>query len=319
MRMIRDKQATAGAHGSGNLCVLEPEVSPCTPTHRLREQTSAVNGHRMHVLAGGKGSPLVLVHGLLGSASCWVPSMRPLAQLRRVYAVDALGIGQSERVRGLDNSLKASASRLLAWMDHEELGPVDLLGTSHGGAVAMCFAAMFPGRVRSLILHAPANPFCVQSRPQIRFAGTLPGRLAARMLPSAPSWVHSVALRRMYGDPQRVREGSLAEYVRSLRVPGTVDYVLSVLHRWAADMAALAPALPRLRKLPCLLLWGELDRAVSLSSAERLSHALRAPLEILPGLGHLPFEEAPELFAERVLGFLQALSGAGSPAVSPGA
>lgn len=274
-------------------------------TPAIREQFTHIEGASMHALVAGKGSPLVLVHGLLGAASCWAPSMRVLARGRRVYAVDALGIGRSERVPGLDGSLAASARRLRAWMDRQELEKVDLLGTSHGGAVAMCFAALFPDRVRSLVLHAPANPFCVQSRPQIRFANTPLGRTVASLLPGAPSWLHSAALTRMYGDPARVRSGSLAEYVESLRVPGTVDYVLSVLRNWVPDMAALAPTLPRLRKLPSLLLWGAQDRAVSLSSAERLSHVLRTPLEVLPGLGHLPFEEAPELFGERVLGFLR--------------
>lgn len=279
----------------------------------LWEQTTDVDGHRMHSLVAGEGRPLVLVHGLLGAASCWAPVMRRMARFRRVYAIDALGIGRSERVPGLDGSLQASANRLRAWMDRQGLEQVDLLGTSHGGAVAMCFAGLVPGRVRSLVLHAPANPFCVQSRPQIRFGRTALGRAVARLLPIAPSPIHNLALSRMYGDPRRLRVGSLAEYVESLRVPGTVDYVLSVLRSWVPDMAALAPTLPRLRRLPCLLLWGAHDRAVSLASAERLREVLRAPLEVLPGLGHLPFEEAPELFADRVLRFLKALPGAVSP------
>ena len=267
----------------------------------------------MHAFVSGNGQPLVLVHGLLGTASCWLPAMRVLARAATVYAVDALGIGHSDRASGLDASLQASARRLALWMDQSELSHVDLVGTSHGGAVAMYFAALFPERVRSLILHAPANPFCVQSRPQIRFAGTRAGRLLAHWLPGAPGWLHAAALTRMYGDPQRLRIGSLEEYVASLRVPGTVEYVLSVLRNWVPDMAALMPLLPRLRRFPTLLLWGAQDRAVSLSSAQRLRAVLRAPLEILPGLGHLPFEEAPEMFAERVLHFLAHTDADSSP------
>ena len=286
-------------------------AAPC----RLREQTTEVDGYRMHALVAGEGSPLVLVHGLLGAACCWVPAMQRLAHARRVYAVDALGIGRSERVPAIDGSLHALARRLRVWMEREGMGQVDLLGTSHGGAVAMAFASLFPRRVRSLVLHAPANPFCLRSQPQIRFAGTALGRSIARLLPVAPSWIHHLALRRMYGDPRRLRAGSLAEYVGNLHVPGTVDYVLTVLRTWLPDMAALLPALPRLRGLPCLLLWGALDRAVSLASGEQLSQALHAPLEVLPGLGHLPFEEAPEVFAARVLRFLEAQG----DAIEPGA
>ncbi len=275
------------------------------PQVDIRQEDTCVDGHRMHALVAGSGAPLVLLHGLLGAAACWQPTMRLLAGAARVYAVDALGIGQSERVQGIDGSLEASAHRLQLWMDRHHLDEVDLVATSHGGAVAMCFAALFPRRVRSLVLHAPANPFCVQSHPQIRLAGTALGRGLAHWLPAAPAWLHSVALLRMYGDPRRLREGSLEEYIRSLRVPGTVEYVLSVLRSWMPDMAALAPLLPRLRKLPTLMLWGAQDRAVSLASAYRLRAILDAPLEILPGVGHLPFEEAPELFAESVLRFLE--------------
>ncbi len=274
----------------------------------IQEYDSLVQGRRMHVLVAGQGDPLVLVHGLLGAATCWQPTMRLLARSARVYAVDALGIGQSERVDGLDVSLEASARRLCLWMNQEQLRTADLVATSHGGAVAMCFAALFPERVRSLVLHAPANPFCVQSRPQIRFAGTSLGRRLAYWLPAAPAWLHTAALTRMYGNPERLRAGSLDEYVQSLRIPGTVDYVLGVLHSWVPDMAALAPMLPRLRHLPTILLWGAHDRAVSLASAARLRAVLRAPLEVLPELGHLPFEEAPELFAEQILHFLSSLS-----------
>ncbi len=270
----------------------------------IEQYDTLIDGHRMHTLVTGSGAPLVLMHGLLGAAACWRPAMRLLASSARVYAVDALGIGRSDRVTGLDASLQASARRLCLWMDMEQLTEVDLVATSHGGAVAMCFAALFPERVRSLVLHAPANPFCIQSRPQIQFASTLLGRRLAHWLPAAPAWVHSVALTRMYGDPERLRTGSLEEYVESLRVPGTVEYILSVLRNWVPDMAALTPLLPRLRKLPTLMLWGAHDRAVSLASALRLKSILRAPLEVLPDVGHLPFEEAPELFAERVLRFL---------------
>lgn len=270
----------------------------------LEEFDTLVDGYRMHSLVAGNGQPVVLVHGLLGAASCWQPTMRLLAPHARVFAVDALGIGQSDRVSGLDTSLPASARRLALWMDAVGLPKVDLVATSHGGAVVMCFAALYPERVRSLVLHAPANPFCIQSSPQIRFAGTRLGRRLAHWLPSGPSWLHSAALSRMYADPQRLRTGSLDEYVQSLRIPGTVEYILSVLGNWVTDMAALAPLLPQLRKLPTMLLWGAHDRAVSLSSAARLHQVLRAPLEILPALGHLPFEEAPELFAEKILRFL---------------
>ena len=274
----------------------------------VEEHVTTVHGHAMRSLQVGSGSPLILIHGLLGAAVCWVPAMQELARVARVYAIDALGMGASDRVAGLDASLQASADRLLGFMDGEGIAKADLCATSHGGAVAMFFAALYPERVRSLILQAPANPFCSRSRPQIKLFSSRAGQWLGRFIPRAPRRLQSLALERMYGDPLRLRPGSLEEYVGSLRVPGTVDYVLSVLTCWGEDMARLKHLLKRLRGLPCLLLWGTHDRAVSLASGEVLQRVLGAELDLIPGVGHLPYEEEPQAFASRVSGFLSSLS-----------
>jgi pimeloyl-ACP methyl ester carboxylesterase len=261
----------------------------------------------MYSLQAGAGSPLILLHGLLGAAVCWRPAMRALASRARVYAIDAIGIGNSARVPGLDASLGASAERLRRFMDAEGIERADLCASSHGGAVAMFFAANYPERVRSLVLQAPANPFCSRSRPQIRLFTSRTGQWLGRWVPNAPRRLQAIALERMYGDPERVQPGTLENYVRSLKIPGTVDYILSVLGCWTDDMAQLKRLLRKLRGLPCLLLWGTHDRAVSLASGEALQRILGAELELLPGLGHLPYEEKPQDFAERVSDFLAAV------------
>ena len=273
----------------------------------------------MYSLQVGAGAPLILLHGLLGAAVCWAPAMQALAGAARVYAFDALGMGGSDRVQGLDASLKASADRLRIFMDGEQIERADLCASSHGGAVAMFFAATYPERVRSLILQAPANPFCSHSRPQIRLFGTRLGQWLGRRVPHAPRRLQAIALERMYGDPLRVQPGTLDNYLGSLRIPGTIDYVLSVLHSWTDDMAELKHLLRRLRGLPCLLLWGTHDRAVSLASAEALQRVLGAELDLLPGLGHLPYEEQPQEFAARVCSFLTSLTPRQAPASAPAA
>ena len=70
-------------------------------------------------------------------------------------------------------------------------------------------------------------------------------------------------------------------------------------------MAALEKAIPRV-KAPTLLIWGTRDGAVDLRSAEPLKQSLRhCRLEIIPGTGHLPFEECPEVFNRLVLDFIE--------------
>jgi pimeloyl-ACP methyl ester carboxylesterase len=276
---------------------------------RETEEFVPIHGARMRCLTTGNGPSLLLLHGLLGTADAWGPATQRLAACSTVYAPDALGIGGSDRVPNLDVSLIATAARLVELMDAKGIGEADIVGTSHGGAVALMLAARYPERVRSLVLHAPANPFSDIADPLIHFYRTGLGRWFAGRLPTVPANIQSLALGRMYGDAKRVHNGSLERYIASLRVPGTVSYVLSILHRWELDMAALQAALPAVRRVPALLLWGDRDRAVSLHSGERLAEYFdRAALVVIPGAGHLPHEEVPVVFASAINGFLGGLN-----------
>ena len=264
-----------------------------------------IEGHSMHCLKAGAGPELILLHGLLGTASTWELTIPDLAAESTVYAVDALGIGESERVPGIDPSLEAQAGRLITFMDESGIRSADFLATSHGGAVALTLAAKYPGRVRTLMLHAPANPFSRLTDPLINFYLSGLGTWFAHRVATLPEPMQALALGRMYGDPTHLREGSLGKYIGSLRVPGTVDYVLSMLRTWFDDMARLETALEHVRPFPALLLWGDRDRAVSLASAQALRRCFdRAEFELLPGTGHLPYEECPEILTRLVNSFL---------------
>lgn len=264
-----------------------------------------VDGHQMHCLKAGTGPQLILLHGLLGTASTWEYTIPALAEASTIYALDALGIGESERVPGIDARLEAQADRVVQFMDHSEIPSADFLATSHGGAVALQLAAKYPCRVRSLMLHAPANPFSRLGDPLINFYLSGLGTWFAHRIASLPEPMQALALGRMYGDPTQLRDGSLGKYIGSLRVPGTVDYVLSMLRTWFDDMATLETALEHVRQFPALLLWGDRDRAVSLASAQNLRRCFdRVEFELLPGTGHLPYEECPEVLTRLVNSFL---------------
>jgi pimeloyl-ACP methyl ester carboxylesterase len=264
-----------------------------------------IEGHPMHCLKAGAGPELILLHGLLGTASTWELTIPSLAEESTVYAVDALGIGESERVPGIDARLEAQAGRLVAFMDASGIRSADFLATSHGGAVALTMAAKYPARVRTLMLHAPANPFSRLCDPLINFYLSGLGTWFAHRVAALPEPMQALALGRMYGDPTQLREGSLGKYVGSLRVPGTVEYVLSMLRTWFDDMASLEKQLEHVRAFPALLLWGDRDRAVSLASAQHLRRCFdRVEFELLPGTGHLPYEECPEVLTRLVNSFL---------------
>jgi pimeloyl-ACP methyl ester carboxylesterase len=262
---------------------------------------AAVEGHRMRYLRAGSGPPLVLIHGLLGYAFSWRMNLEALAQQATVYAVDLLGTGFSERPSMLDCSQRASAGRMLKFMDAVGLQAADVLGTSHGGALAIMLAAQAPQRVRRLVLVAPANPWSSHGKWLIRFfKGKTGGTLLRSVTPVAR--VRFQILRRLYGDPARIAPGTLQGYSAPLRVPGAIDYLVKVLRCWEGDMGQVEAALPRIAHIPTLLLWGSKDAAVLPGSAPRLKAQFQhAELVLLDGVGHLPYEEAPEEF-NRVVG-----------------
>jgi 4,5:9,10-diseco-3-hydroxy-5,9,17-trioxoandrosta-1(10),2-diene-4-oate hydrolase len=262
----------------------------------IEEGFVLVGGAKIHYKRAGTGRPLLLLHGLVGSARNWRQNIGFLASDSRVYAVDLFNMGESERVPGLDAGLEATADRVAECMDALGLDEADVAGHSHGGAVAMMLAARHAHRVRRLILFAPANPFCDLGHQLIRFYQTRFGVWLARQIPFLPRMLKATALSRMYGDPSRVTDDALEGYTAGLHVPGTIDHVLQIIHCWSVDMGLLRSALSRVAGKPTLLIWGDRDRAVGLSSGRQLQRILPlSSLIVIPGVGHIPFQEEPDV------------------------
>ena len=274
------------------------------------ERWATVDGHRIRYLRAGAGPPLVLLHGLLGYSFSWRFNFQALGRQATVFAPDLLGMGFSDRPAA-DYSLRASAERLLHFLAALGIADFDLLGTSHGGGVALRLAALAAERgaprIRRLLLVAPVNPWSPISNPLVPFLRTRLGRFCLRRLGSRLAALNDFVLRRLYGSLSRLAPGTLAGYEAATRLPGTADYVYAILDAWNSDLAELERELPRLRALPALLLWGSRDHAVTPRSAERLRACFeRAQLVVLPGVGHLPYEEVPEEFNRVVAEFLAA-------------
>jgi pimeloyl-ACP methyl ester carboxylesterase len=281
------------------------------PQHKfaVEERWITLDRARMRYLCAGSGPALLLVHGLLGYSFSWRFTIPALAQHSTVYAADLMGTGFSDRPPGLDCSFRASAQRLLRFMDATGIASCDLLGTSHGGALAMMLTALAPERIRRLILVDPVNPWSAHGK---HLSVLLSNPVVAPMFLTLAARVRILDEfyhRRMFGDPRRIPPDSLEGYRKPMRIPGSYEYGLAVLRSWNRDLKELESVLPLIADIPTLLIWGTSDTAVDPASARQLQQRLQdCRLVMLDGVGHLPYEEVPEEFNRVVTAFLSANS-----------
>jgi pimeloyl-ACP methyl ester carboxylesterase len=160
-----------------------------------------------------------------------------------------------------------------------------------------------------MVLAAPINPWSRHGAFLTTVLGSASGARFFRSMAGYLGPLHERILARMYGDPHRIAPGSVEGYNQALKIPGTLDTLLGRVKNWKSDLAKIEEALPQVAHIPTLLLWGDRDGAVYLSSAQQLMPRLHhVELHVIPGAGHLPFEELPEQFNQRTIEFLARIS-----------
>jgi len=222
-----------------------------------------------------------------------------------VVAIDVPGAGYSDRPR--DVSFAALAGIISETLRRLNLQDAVLLGHSHGGVVALQLVSNEPEMLSGIILLCPAHPFSGKEDGLVRFYLSLPGRMFAHCLPLVPRPLLLFAFRHMPGKRSRFSYEELEPYVHTLRRVGTVKHMLRLLLTWRADMRALRDdMLQRPVQTPALLLWGDRDIVVPVSSAQKLMKCLaNARLVRLQGVGHVPNEEAPQKTGAAIKAWLE--------------
>ena len=279
----------------------------------IEEHWLELAGGRMRYLKAGSGPALILIHGLMGYSFSWRFTIPALAPHATVYAIDNLGAGLSTASDDMDCTVRATAKRILQFADALGIRDFDLLGTSHGGGVAIMVAAVCAergaerndSRLQRLVLVAPVNPWSPHGKRFAPFLGSSFGSMLFRNTIVRWRSLDYLWLRRMFGDGSRIPPDSLEGY----RIPVVKNRSLAhgslVVRNWTADLAELHTSLPKIRDYPTLIIWGTKDRAVHFQSAEPLRRNFRdARLVAFEGVGHLPYEEAPQDFNRVLVNFL---------------
>ncbi|HWC15850.1 MAG TPA: alpha/beta hydrolase [Terriglobales bacterium] len=264
----------------------------------MEERFAPIGGSRLRYLVGGSGPPLVLLHGIVASSFSFRFTFRELGRHFRLFVPDL-------RIVGVDGGLAATASLLVQLLDQAQIDRADILGSSHGGSVAMELAAQAPDRLRRMILVSPANPYAENYKKVVSFYLSPLGGIFIRMAPMMPVRLWEYGIGRMCAFPKSLAAGTGIGYREPLRITGATQQIRSTLKSLNVDIAALLPKLQRLAGIPSILIWGDLDPVVEMESGYRLQQTLQSKLAIMPGVGHLPYEENPAEFNRIVLEFLK--------------
>jgi pimeloyl-ACP methyl ester carboxylesterase len=256
--------------------------------------------------------PLLLLHGFGSALTQWHENIVPLSQVHRVYALDLIGFGVSEKA--------ATTYKVGLWVDQVYefwrtfIGrPIVLVGHSLGALVALSAAVAHPDMVERLVLITlPAArqeilPGWLQ--PIVALEELLTTPLLVRplfQLIRRPGVIRSV-LRKVYVNQERVTEALIEGFLTPGYDQGAARAFCRLAQgRTQTDFSRATKELLHESEVPILLLWGEQDRVIPLSWGRHIAQFSGTQLKLveIPHAGHCPYDEAAERVNAEILAWL---------------
>lgn len=245
----------------------------------------------VHYEAYGRGKPVVLLHGWLGSWGCWLGTMEALATRNRAYALDFWGFGESDKRRESYN-ISDFVALVDQFMERMGIERAPVIGHSMGGTVALNLALDKPHRVEKVsVVGSPVDgrslsPFLkLAGQPWIAFlVWNSPSLLRLGIKLFAP-WI-AASWKEWYDLLMRdLSKMTLESFLWSIHS----------LHR-----TDLRPRLGTLR-MPVMGVYGRGDKIVDPRQSELFNRIANSRVEMLDGSRHFPMLDEPEPFY-RILG-----------------
>jgi pimeloyl-ACP methyl ester carboxylesterase len=225
----------------------------------------------------GSGPVALFVHGVLLNGYLWRHQLEELKTLRRCIAVDLLAHGDTTISETQDVSVTANAHMLAQFLDALKIEQVDLVGNDSGGGICQIFAALYPERIRSLVLtncdahdNWPPEPF----KPFVSMvaAGGLPQTLSAML---ANKSVYRTALGPAYERPEDVSDDTIGTYLKPhLRSPQRTADLARFVNAFDCRHTMQIEKPLRELQVPTLIVWGTDDIYFNLKWSHWLEEAI---------------------------------------------
>ena len=232
-------------------------------------------------------SPLLLIHGFMGSSYDFHAVMPGLAEIRPVIAVDLPGFGLSDKSPDLDYSKQRMADVLLRFMSILEYDQYDIIGHSMGGEIALRMTLMEPQHMSRLVLLSSGGSADIQRG----FAGT------------APEWLlnsvfKNYLVQRLYFPLAvgQIRYASAAWFDPFFFFNRQIPAATLNQMTHDNDSGQIAGRLKEISQ-PTLLVWGDKDRVIPLKQGQIMNEQIPdSHLIVYDKCGHLiALERSAEL------------------------
>ncbi|XP_019154727.1 PREDICTED: pheophytinase, chloroplastic isoform X2 [Ipomoea nil] len=278
-------------------------------------------GHRIHYVVEGEGIPIVLVHGFGASAFHWRYNIPELAKKYKVYALDLLGFGWSEKAL-VEYDALIWRDQVVDFLKEIVKEPAVLVGNSLGGFTTLVAATTLPEKVKGVVLLNSAGQFGDASSATTEQEDTALQKLILKPLKEIFQRIVLGFLFWQAKQPARIESVLKSVYINSSNVD---NYLIDSITRPAADPNAgevyyrlMTRFMSNQRKYtldavlselscPLLLLWGDLDPWVGPAKANRIKEFYPNTLLVNLQAGHCPHDEVPELVNKALLDWLSTL------------
>ena len=240
----------------------------------------------------GKGFPLVLVHGFLGSSKMWEPQINFFKDYFRVITPDLPGFGKSNKVKSF-NSIESIANLLLEVLEKKKINKFNLLGHSMGGMIVQEMAKNSVNKISKLVCYSTGS------------IGEMPGRFESVDQSREKLKKNGLEATAKHIAKTWFTKGEQAEYFNICIEAGkqtsieAADNALVAFKNWNG-----VDALKNIKN-KTLIVWGDKDKSYDINQIKILKkNILNSTLAIFEGCAHNVHLEKVEEFNKQIQEFL---------------